>query len=433
MTEENQQVEAANNTPVLITEKNYFQDRTHLTFSALKVFSKCETLYREVFIAKTYNEPDRDYFIYGSLVDAILTETPEFVKENFILVSSKVSLDDALKYENKKQEVLNEMEEVKKKDDVKMEKLVEKLKEANEKEAKTDSQKKAKDKKLIKLNSEIKDLESNPSSTVVKGLEVRQKKIDEFDQKLLAIKEMGNKSQVTKSIWKNAEETALAIKTHPYWTNLDFNPTTSQQIITAEIDGIPMKGKLDHLRLSPQVEKIYKMYKAKMIARDEMQNTIHNLPYESKHAIITDIKSHFNIEKIEPYNNHYRGQLGFYQNLVSAMLMIPIENIKCQIFVGDKVSSEFKRSEIFIYAQETLDELKGDVKEWSNIWRDATALDKFTSAKAKWGIEQKCFTCSECRMAPFSQEPGVPVLVTGPRFKTEETSQVELNEMLIDY
>lgn len=51
-------------------------------------------------MTKTYEEPEQDYFVYGKLVDAMLTEKPEFIAENFIRVDRKINPADALKFEN---------------------------------------------------------------------------------------------------------------------------------------------------------------------------------------------------------------------------------------------------------------------------------------------------------------------------------------------
>ena len=360
---------------------DYYKDTSRISFSGLKVFSKCETLYRDLFVTKTYEEPDHDYFVYGKLVDAFITEKPEFIAENFIQVERKINPEDALKYENKIKELRAEIAE---------------------KEAQL----------LVKANK-----------TTEKGIEGRVKKIEEIQVSLNAIKELADKQQVTPSIWENAEQTALAIKTHPYFSNMEFNDVTSQQIFQTEIDGIPMKGKLDYLKLSPALTKLYAVYVAKQITLDELQTKIIGLNMNDLWAVITDIKTCYDIAKLEPYNTHYRGQLGFYQDLVSKVLCIPTKNIKCQILVADKLSSTFKKCELFQYEQQTLDELKPDVRAWAHIWMNSIKTSQFISAKEKSGMDQKCFTCSECRFCPFSRKPGEPVMISGPRFgKTEDIS-----------
>lgn len=360
---------------VLIGKDDYYKDNSRCSFSALKVFSKCETLYRDLFLTKTYEEPEHDYFVYGKLVDAFVTEKPEFIKENFILVERKINPEDALKFENKIKDLQAEIDAPE---------FQEKLQKGNK--------------------------------TTMKGLESRLKKIEEIKISLDSIKELADKQQVTPSVWQNAEETALALKSHPYFSNMEFNEVTSQQIFQATLNGVPRKGKLDHLKLSPALTKIYAIYKAGQISLDEMQTKILSLNINDLWAIITDIKTCYDLKVLEPFNTHYRGQLGYYQDLVGAVLCIPTDQIKLQILVADKVSSSFKKAELFQYRQEIIDELKPDVRAWEQLWMQAMKSGKFVSDKEKRGMDQKCFTCNDCRFSPFSMKPGEPVMISGPRF-----------------
>jgi hypothetical protein len=378
----------------IIDKDDYYKDIEYVSFSGLKVFSKCETLYRDLFLDKTYEEPEQDYFVYGKLVDALVTESPEFVQQNFIKVERKIEPENALKYENE----------------------------------------------IIKLKEEVAAKEAEiaikPNKTTEKGIASRKQKIEETQAALDTIKHLADKQQVTAGVWKNAEATALALKTHPYFSNMEFNEVTSQQIFTCNIDGIPRKGKLDHLKLSPALTKIYAIWRAKQITLEEMQAKIRELNPNDLWAIITDIKTCYSMKKLEPYNNHYRGQLGFYQDLVNHTLLIPHLRIKCQIFVADKPNNEFKMSELFVYSQESLDELKPDIKQWMHLWMVAMKSKTFISSKAKNGMKQDCYTCSECRFCPFAQKPGDAVIVSGPRFSKNDQPNGEAfstADALLDY
>lgn len=417
----------------LFDKDAYYKDRMFGSFSGIKVFSKCETLFRDIFIDKTYEEPEQDYFIYGKLVDAMVTEPPEFIHKHFVRVERKVKPEDALKFENQ----IKELEvEVTEKERLLASKLQEKqvavatkVNELLAKETLTPTQVK----NLEKLQTELKDMKDNSNEyldkTLVKGIASRKEEIDSIQASLGTIKEYADKQQVTNSIWENGEETALALKTHPSYSNMVFNEITSQQVFVTVIDGIPVKGKLDHLVLSPALTKLYAIYIANQMSLTEMQDKIKLLNPNDLYAIITDIKTCKNVGELEPFNNHYRGQLGFYQDLVSDVLLIPKQNIKCRILVADKLSSTFKKSELFEYEQAALDELKPDVWAWTKLWWNAVQTKSFVSAKAKYGMKQKCYTCSECRFCPFSNSPGQPVMVTGPRFGTKEEQAVSLTEL----
>jgi hypothetical protein len=363
---------------------------------------------------------------YGSLVDCLLTEPSHTVHERFILVKTKVKVEDALKYENQKQEFLNKIEEVKNK---KSEKIKLAQKDLN------DAVFEGKPAKTIASKEKAYAKAQETGKADAKSIEASEKKIAELENKLTAIKSIGTRAQVTESIWKNAEETVLAIKSHPYFANLVFDEFTSQQIFTCTGGDLPRKGKLDHLKLSPEIDQLYKMYKAKLITQEAMQENIKKITPNNVWAVITDIKTCFDLAKLEPYNNHYRGQLGFYQDLVSEFFGLPTEKVFCQILVGDKVSSQFKKAELFGYHQSALDELKPDIYAWMQIWKMSYHGNKFTSAKEKYGMEQKCFTCTECRNSPFSMTPGQPVIISAPRFGGVkiDPSSTEVEDLLLDY
>ena len=406
-------------TPELVTKEDYYKDTASASFSGLKVLSRCETLYRDIFVLKTYEEPEQDYFTYGKLVDAIVSEPEGFITDNFVRVERKIKVEDALKFENQIKELEHEISEKVK---VLNEKVQEKRKVIQDKITNLrdlnggDSElSPASQKKLDKLMLDLEAVE--PDKTIEKGIVSRRDQIVELQRSLDSIKQLADKIQVTNSIWVNAEETAQAIKSHPAFSNFEFNAVTSQQIFRSMKNGIPRKGKLDHLKLSPALTRIYAVYAAEQMNLTELQERIRrDIHPEDLWAIITDIKTCKDIAQLEPFNNHYRGQLGFYQDLVSETLLIPIERVRCRILAADKMSNDFKKCELFEYTQDSLNELKPDVEAWLKIWWDRQQSGNYISAKAKHGWHQKCFTCSECRFAPFSNKPGEPVMVSGPRF-----------------
>lgn len=426
----------------IFDKEAYYKDRQFGSFSGVKVFSKCETLFRDIFIDKTYEEPEQDYFIYGKLVDAMVTEQPEFIHKHFVRVERKVKPEDALKYENQikdlEKEITDKEQQLNAKVQEKTIALVTKIDELKAKETLTAAQIKT----LEKAQTELKDMQENPNEyldkTIVKGIASRKEEVANLQASLGTIKEYADKQQVTNSIWENGEETALALKTHPSFSNMTFNEVTSQQVFVTVIDGIPVKGKLDHIVMSQALTKIYAVYIAGQISLIDMQAKIREMNPNDLWAIITDIKTCKSVAEIEPYNNHYRGQLGFYQDLVSDVLLIPKTNIRCRILVADKLSSTFKKAELFEYSQAALDELKPDVWAWTKLWWNAIQTKTFISAKAKHGMKQKCYTCSECRFCPFSTSPGQPVMINGPRFAGAEESssttlEVSTADAVLDY
>lgn len=422
-------------TEEMVTKDDYYKDSKSASFSGVKVFSRCETLYRDLFVTKTYEEPDHDYFTYGKLVDALVTEPTGFIEENFVRVERKVKPEDALKFENDIKELEEEIADKAKKVDSKMiekrgaiQAKIDNLRKLNGDDS---EMKPASKKKLDKLTKDLEKVE--PDKTLSKGIASRRDKIVEVQERLNYIKQLADKIQVTNSIWENAEETAVALQAHPSFSDLTFNEVTSQQIFRTNKGGIPRKGKLDHLKLSPPLTRLYAIYAAEQMTIEELQQRIKNdIHPEDQWGIITDVKTCRDIKLLEPYNTHYRGQLGFYQDLVSDTLGIPAVNIRCRILAADKLSNGFKKCELFEYEQSVLDELKVDVEGWVRLWWDRQTTNSYVSAKEKHGWHQDCYTCSECRFCPFSMKPGDPVMISGPRFEKNGRTPAETNESLPD-
>jgi len=428
-------------TEELVSKEDYYKDTRCISFSALKVFSRCETLYRDLFVDKTYEEPDHDYFTYGKLVDAMVSEPEDFIPANFVRVDRKVNPEDSLKHENEIRDIQKEIAE--KRTQIN-DKMMDKMKEIDVKinkliEAGKDDITPAVQRKLDKLGEDRGKVA--PDKTLEKGIASREEAVVLIQQKLNAIKELSDKIQVSNAIWKNSEETALAIQAHPSFSNLKFNQATSQQIFRTNKGDIPRKGKLDHLKLSPSLTRFYAIYAAEQMTLEELQEKIRtDVHPQDLWAIITDVKTCKSIAEIEPYNKHYRGQLGFYQDLVSDTLLIPVENVRCRILAADKANNDFKKCELFEYTQASLDELKGDVEAWVQLWWAGQQSGKYVSAKEKHGWHQKCYTCSECRFCPFSMKPGDPVMVAGPRFESKGvpapqvlSDEVSTADAVLDY
>lgn len=376
---------APGSTPIL-DKDDYYKDVEFCTFSFLKVFSRCETLFEDLYITKTYEEGEQDYFTYGKLVDALLTEPASYIDEHFIRVERKIKIEDALKIENEIQELKNYI-----------------------------------------TNPEFIAKLDKGNLTAQKGFDKRTKEIAALEAQLDVISSLSDKVQVTPSIWREADETALAIKTHPSFVNMVFNELTSQQVFKATINGVKRKGRLDHLKLSPAVEKIYAIYKAGKFTAEEVKQKVAELNENDKWAIITDIKTCYAVSKLEPYNTHYRGQLGYYQDLVRNFFGFSDTRVACRILVGDKQSNEFKVSELFQYTQRALDELKPDVEAWVQKWQQAITHNTYISDKQKNGMKQNCFKCSKCRICPFSIKHGEPVLIDAPRFEKNAYLQTNVD------
>lgn len=407
----------------ILSKSDYYKDTSRANFSGVKLFSRCETLYRDTIITGAYEEPDHDYFVYGKLVDALVSEGPEFIEKNFIRVERRLNPEDALRLENElrrlEEEALILEGEVAADLDTKRSAIQAKI-DALGLDADSD--------KMAKFRAQLEAIE--PNKTKSKGIESRRAAAAECQARLAAIKALADKVQVTGALWVNAEETAAAIKAHPSYPSMVWDATTSQQIFLATLEGIPCKGRLDHLLLSPAIRKVYALYIAKQLTLEDMKARIAEMNPNDHWAVITDVKTGWDIRKLEPWSTHYRGQLGFYQDLVADFFGIPQRNIRCRILYADKLNNALKHAELFEYPQEAIDELKPDVRAWMRLWYTAYTRNIYVSDKEKKGIDQTCFTCTECRFCPFSRKPGEPVIVTGPRFG--ERGQGKAVQQLVD-
>lgn len=350
-------------------EQAYRDDAVNTNHSALRLFNTCPNLYYEQCITKTYEEPEKDYFVYGSLVDRLLT-SPADVDAYFVRVERQLDPSDALKYEQKIKELTFEME--------------------------------TPDKKGISM---IEKAESG-NKTAKSGIEKREREIEGFRERLATIKELGQKQQVTNAMWLNAHATAEVIKCNPFFQELKFDEFSSQQ---AFIDPVPRrKGMLDYVRFAPPIQKLYVSFKAGVISRDALRSSIEQFSPESRRGRIVDIKTTARLSEFEP--KMYATQLAVYQKLVESLTGIVCE---CFIVAGDK-DSECKRSQDYQLAQPLLDRAWSRYLQVEAAFRECEKAEKWPSAKELWGVKQECFRCSICKDRPFSFDK--PLLVNGPLF-----------------
>lgn len=350
-------------------EMAYREDMVNTNHSALRVFNTCPNLYNEQYNLKTYEEPDKDYFIYGSLVDRILT-SPSDVDKYFVRVERQLDPSDALKYEQKIKDLEAEMV--------------------------------IPDKKGISM---VEKSESG-NKTALAGIEKREREIEDLRMRLSKIKELGQKQQVTDAMWQNALATADAIKANPFFQELKFDEFTSQQVFIDPKNN--RKGMLDYVRLSPPAQKLYAAYKANLLDRDALRTGIMELSPKSRVGRIVDIKTTYLLSKFEP--EMYATQLAVYQKLVEQLMGITCD---CFIVAGDK-DSDCKRAQDYQLSQALLDRAWNRYLAVEVAFRECSKLNKWPSAKELWGTKQECFRCSVCKDRPFSFDG--PLLVNGPLF-----------------
>lgn len=337
-----------------------YRASTLINYSALKLFSVCPRLYYEQYVTKTYVEPERDYFVYGSLVDCMLT-TPEQLTKRFVRVDRTVDVGNTLKYEQKIKDLTAEL-------------------------------------------MEIRPKAKAGNKTAQKGVASRESEIDALKEKLSSIGAMKDRQQVTAGMWDDAEATADAIKRNPSFAQLDFNSFTSQQIFTDTIAG--RKGILDYVAFGAPVQTLYNLLKTNHISYEEFFAKVQEISPENRTGWIWDVKTTALISSFDP--SIYAGQLAWYREIVEAYTGI---RCRCGIIAGDKDPSS-KRSQDYVFSPALLEEALKNVLAVEAAFKDCRASDAWIAAKEFRGTDQDCFRCSVCADRPFSTTS--PLVISGP-------------------
>ena len=337
-----------------------YRSSSLINHSALKLFSVCPRLYYEQYITKTYMEPERDYFVYGSLVDCMLT-TPGDLTKRFVRVDRTVDVENTLKFEQKIKDLTAELIEIRPKADA-------------------------------------------GNKTAQKGVEKRGKEITELKEKLSSIGSMKDRQQVTAGMWDDAEATADAIKRNPSFVQLDFNTFTSQQTFMDTNAG--RKGILDFVSFSSPVQTLYNLLKTKHIEYEEFFAKVQEISSENRTGWIWDIKTTALISSFDA--SIYAGQLAWYREIVEAYTGI---RCSCGIIAGDKDPTT-KRSQDYVFSPALLEEALTKVLSVESMFKDCRDKNEWPGAKEFRGTEQECFRCSVCADRPFSTTS--PLLVSGP-------------------
>jgi hypothetical protein len=244
------------------TDGEYYADNEFVSYSMLKDLNFCEYFFESKHLTKIFvDEEEKDYFIYGSAVDTLLTEAPDMFYKRFMLVKAKIDCGD-------RSQTVEWIAAIKK--------------EIAEKEA-AGKPHKLLDDKLVKAN-----------------------------EKLGMIDQLGGKIQITETMYKHIKASADELLRQPLFKMFGVGSNgKSQEIISLELEGMKVKGKLDYINVDKK--------------------------------IIADVKTCANIEKFDP--RMYAGQLAYYRKLASIKYGIAEEEWDCYILAVDK-QTDVKRSEI---------------------------------------------------------------------------------------
>ena len=187
-----------------INDQEYFADKEYLTHSMIKDFISCEHYFRIKHIDKTFlDNEERDYFVFGSAVDSLLTESEGNFEERFMVLDRKIATDNV-------EELYNELKETERERDEKLE-----------------------------------------AGKPVKMLEAKIVKINE---KLDKIKEAEGKTQISSTVFGHIHDSVKEMRRQPLYEMFGIGKGgTSQDIICAEINGVKRKGKLDHIDVKNKI------------------------------------------------------------------------------------------------------------------------------------------------------------------------------------
>lgn len=337
-----------------------------LSYSEIKCFSKCPRLYFEQYIKKTYQQEDQDYFVYGHVVDALVTQ-PWTLDERFSRVSRKTNGT-----------CLASVEE------------------------------------LRTVQAKIAALEplASANKTKARSLEKCLREQEEIQARIKEIQSVEGKVQVTNAIWENAHDTAEAIKRNPFYAErvaplLETTREAFQQMIyDAETHS---KGILDILVLPKEGYVILDAFRDGKLSKEEARTEAGKLG--EIQGFIADIKTTFSMQKLAPVD--YAAQLGYYQLILSEILGV---KLPCYAIVGDKDPS-VKVAQDFAYSQDVLDfqvqkllSVKSIMLKSQALFNDTQDEKWYPAAKTFRGKRQECMSCSVCRERPYSS--GAPYQIT---------------------
>ena len=173
--------------------QEYFADTSYITNSMLRDFMFCNYYYKCKHIDKIVEEIPRDYFIYGSAVDAILSG--ENIEDKFFVgTAPKESVEELREY-------------------------------------------------IKIIENEMKERKENGK----KALKSQLDKLDKFNEKIENTQGIKGKTAITSTVLGHIVGTAKEIISQPLYEA--FSGANSQTIIATEINGIKVKCMLDKLDL----------------------------------------------------------------------------------------------------------------------------------------------------------------------------------------
>lgn len=311
-------------------DQEYFADTEYVSNSQLKDFDHCQYLYEGKHITKIFrDEEEHDYFTYGSAVDCLLTEPEGTFEQRFYPIDRRVDISEA--------ETLPI--------------IIKALqKEIAEKEVEGKAHKMLDD-KLAKLNENLKRM-----------------------------KNLIGKTQITNTMFENITKSAEELNRQPLFKLFGLKEKGgSQEIITGEIMGLKMKGKLDYINIDKKV--------------------------------IADVKTVSTMERFDPMI--YARQLAYYRLLASNKYSIDQQDWDCYLLVVDKGSS-VKRSEIFHISKRAInqaaEELLVSLGKFKKTKEAGFYIPAPEDSEIMNGRKERCFNCPFYNQCEFSVQKEITLI-----------------------
>lgn len=188
------------------TPREEYERLPYASYSGLKTFLKCPRLFYERYITREHKDAEQDYFIYGHLVDCLVTQ-PSSLGERFVRVSRKSNGG-----------TLNlEME-------------------------------------IEGLRSEIENLKPQAEAgkkRAAASIKKYEKEILEKEEQIAERQGVQGRTQVTNALWEDAVETAEAINQNPYLQHLRGSYECLPQVVLVD-EVMKRKGIIDLLFINVQ-------------------------------------------------------------------------------------------------------------------------------------------------------------------------------------
>jgi len=289
-------------------------------------------------LEKSYSDPERDYFVYGSLVDCLLT-TPAELDKRFALVARRVSDKGTLVIEEK----------------------------------------------IKELNTQ---LQLSPNDAKV------AKALKKECEKLAIIAQRGEVTQVPPAMWHDAHETARAIERNPFFQELKAAGERARWQEVIATDNPKRKGQVDCLYFScDAAASFWQLYASGRMEAEELKNKMQQI--DGVTISIIDIKTTARLTEFDP--RVYDGQLAFYRQMVYDLTGIKAE---CYIIAGDK--ADRKMAQDYWRSGQALDFKFSQIVQLEEALAFCHTENTWPPAKELRGKDQECFRCSACRERPFS-------------------------------